>query len=326
MNFELQNDSFQIILDNRKSNYSGEFVREFSKEIKLGRNMEVALGEISLPKATLITSKTMVFNLMMRFENGEHPEWDPEETLIKSVEVPASDFKTNEEFAESITDLVSIKRDDLRALFYNEKAKYVKAPKLSKAEFNTGENIAYQFGESDIKFVENHFVHQMGWVLFLDNSRNFNTNTNKLLNELNKLLYWKFDNKLRSLLGFDESIFWRSNIVGQPNPKDLETKAKYRFDLFEKLSAIYIYSDIVKSSHFGETKANVLRVICMDDNSEMSVIKFENLIFIPLKINNINSIGISVRDIMGDVVEFENIKTTKIPVTVTLLFRPLEQY
>ena len=307
MNDELKNVSFQMILDNRNSNLSGEFVNEFATEIKLSRNMEVALAEIRLPNTTSTTTETMVFELIMGFANDDHPEWDREEILLKSVELPSKTFTSNEDFIKSITDLVRLDSLALiNQIYKKDKSNIVKSPKELKKFTESRGHLSQR--KARLIFNGTHFVNETGNIKFSSKK------------ELNKIIYWKFNKKIRRLLGF------QTNDIYEDIKKDRIIKAKYPFDLFEKLSAIYIYSDIVRISHIGETKANVLRVICMDSNSKIYNKKFENLIFIPLRTMNITSIGISIRDLMGDVLNFQNIKNNEIPVSVTLLFRPLEYF
>jgi len=309
MNDELQKVSFQMILDNRNSNLTGEFVNEFATEIKLSRNMEVALAEIRLPNTASSTTENMKFELIMGFANFDNPQWDREEILLKSVEIPSKTFTSNEDFIKSITELVRLDIGDLQNLIDKEdKSKFMKSPKESKI-FYDGKSL-FVNKPAWLEFDGTHFVNDIGYIVF----------SRKKFKELNKIIYWKFNDKIKRLLGFQPIDIYENFNNNKP------IKAIYPFDLFEKLSAIYIYSDVVKTSHIGETKANVLRVICMDEKSKIYNKKFENLIFIPLRTKNITSIGISIRDLMGDILKFQNIKNNEIPVSVTLLFRPLEYF
>ena len=82
---------------------------------------------------------------------------------------------------------------------------------------------------------------------------------------------------------------------------------------------IYIYTDIVKETHCGNVKANILRVLLTKllTGEELVDYSFDNLMFIPLLIQEIHSIKISCADSTGITPTYEQGY-----ISLSLLLRP----
>ena len=99
-------------------------------------------------------------------------------------------------------------------------------------------------------------------------------------------------------------------------------KPKYKTILEIDNDTLYVYCDILKESYVGNMKANILRIFPTNktSNEEDVTYTFHNLIFIPLRVENVDSITISVRNYLGDVIKFEGND-----ISVLLEFRPIER-
>jgi len=94
-------------------------------------------------------------------------------------------------------------------------------------------------------------------------------------------------------------------------------KYPFIFRSLKLIDIIFIYCNIVKHSYVGNTKSNILRVFKRLNKSGQY--NFQNLLYVPLRIEEINSIKISCRDNLGDVIKFKDGN-----ISLTLLFRPIE--
>ncbi len=82
-----------------------------------------------------------------------------------------------------------------------------------------------------------------------------------------------------------------------------------------------MYSDIVKETYVGNTKSNILRVFPVNklDKNKIISYNFEHLFYIPLRVNEIISIKISIRDSLSNIIIYD-----EGDISLTLIFRPKE--
>jgi len=137
----------------------------------------------------------------------------------------------------------------------------------------------------------------------------------KVKSEVN-VIYWDFDDYLLQMLGF------------KPNQLMLSAKikAKYPIDIYGSIHTLYIYSNIVKSSYVGGNKAQLLRIVALENPSKnivgsMKCATFNPIMYFPLRQRRFNSIEIQIRDSTGKLINFQSGK-----VILTLMFRPLEYH
>jgi hypothetical protein len=96
-------------------------------------------------------------------------------------------------------------------------------------------------------------------------------------------------------------------------------KATFKPLLNDTNDTFFIYCNIIKESHFGNQKVNILRVFPREKSDQHNVLYvFHNLIFIPLRVQTMNSITLSVRNQLG------NIMNIKGDISALLIFRPIE--
>ena len=85
---------------------------------------------------------------------------------------------------------------------------------------------------------------------------------------------------------------------------------------------IYLYCDIVKESYVDTQKVNILQTFLSEtkvSDNDIRSIEFKNLIYIPLRIDEITSISIQLRDRTG-----ASIYNNKGAITCVLKIRPIE--
>ena len=82
-----------------------------------------------------------------------------------------------------------------------------------------------------------------------------------------------------------------------------------------------IYSDIIEEQFFGDSKINVLKMIPLKSTNDSEVITFfDNLHYVPLCKNNFTSINIQIRDVYGELIQFDDLFTY---VVIKLHFRKI---
>lgn len=84
----------------------------------------------------------------------------------------------------------------------------------------------------------------------------------------------------------------------------------YTFELDGGISEIYVHTDVVRSSHVGDSFCPILKVIpCASENSDQIVKRYETPIYFPLKSNLIQEISIDLRSTAGANIIFAGGKT-----------------
>jgi len=101
----------------------------------------------------------------------------------------------------------------------------------------------------------------------------------------------------------------------------LEPKAINKSEIKNIVDILFVYSNIVKESYVGNTKSNILRVFPVNKIDKNIIIsyRFEHPFYIPLRVNEIISIKISIRDSLSNILLYD-----EGDITLTLLFRPKE--
>ena len=83
---------------------------------------------------------------------------------------------------------------------------------------------------------------------------------------------------------------------------------------------IYVYTDIVKETYCGDTKANLLKVFARKNSKKDNVpYHFNNLLYIPLRLSEINSIRFICADSFGETLTYLTGH-----ISLTLAIRPIE--
>jgi hypothetical protein len=103
---------------------------------------------------------------------------------------------------------------------------------------------------------------------------------------------WKFAPSARLLLGIDSDVTCTNfDMYSCPNIPRLVNSIKY----------IAVYSDLVGTSYMGDTEANILDMIPLEDVHSK---RGNHIIYKPVKRSTVDSISIDLRDQKGDAVSF----------------------
>lgn len=135
-------------------------------------------------------------------------------------------------------------------------------------------------------------------------------------------LYFTFDEELHEILGFDGNKY--------PNVRITETTDEIKCELYNNgwadykceidwFNLIYIYTDIVRESYCGNIKANILKVVTRESDDQKDIIhySFPNLLFVPLRVDEIRTIKFKLCDSFGQIIAY-----TKGMISMTLFMRP----
>ena len=174
-------------------------------------------------------------------------------------------------------------------------------------------------GQIRFRGIHNDWIKQQGFTTI---EEYYQKKTEDFFKYTTLKCFINFDQELHEILGFDAGDF-PSVIKKGPDEYTVEDKnngiAVNNFDL-GCFNLIYVYTDIVKESYCGDTKANLLKVFSRK-NSKNQIIPyhFNNLLFIPLRVSEINSIRILCADCFGETLTYMSGH-----ISLTLVIRPIE--
>ena len=145
--------------------------------------------------------------------------------------------------------------------------------------------------------------------------------------------YFTFSKDLHEILGLDPKKF--------PNVRYNEAEDKYEKDEINSFAPkfkinideeknqeqikesdmYFVYCDIIQESFVKNIKQNILRIFNKKKQSQEDNVcySFNDNLYIPLRVDEINSIMITIRNEFGDILRFDRGK-----IFVTLLMRPIE--
>ena len=138
--------------------------------------------------------------------------------------------------------------------------------------------------------------------------------------ELHELFGYALDQY--PLYEYDEkkeiNFFWPSNLYDEYLIRSIiQNPVKLEIDV----DTLFVYCDILKESYVGNMKVNILRIFPRIKSSieDKITYNFNNLVFIPLRVENIDSITISIRNYMGEKIKFDGND-----ISLLLEIRPIE--
>jgi len=322
MDSEFKNDMFVVYLKN--SNKNGELETIFHKPIYLNRRMECSLEEIILPNEiypsnndnssnnSIITStKTYHLTLYIYYVYISYKlEW-------KYNVVPSAYHQQHvdkEIYYDS--ELYSITANSFDKL--NQKlVKNFKNANLSELNPNDLEEFyPLQFKYND---KSNRYININGKF---DIKVEKNINSEKLT-QTAAYFYLIPDQNLHKLLGFAEEMYphfdFKDNNISFNSPDKFI--AKFPPKIIKTVDLFYVYCDIIKESFVENNKLNILRIFAKDNASNENIVTyyFNKSLYIPLRVDEIYSIKVSIRNKFAEILNFE-----KGEIQATLLFRPIE--
>ena len=304
----------QIILNNKNSRpKNGEFEIHFKKTIELKEPMKCALSEIIIPKEAFTNQfgidrsleLILVFDEEYKKKNvilveNENKSFNCLPFYKKHFKIKSGKYDLNS-LSESLKKINQEARSFIFEIFKLRFPKFDENLELNKKLINFPKLL-----KKDSKF----------------RNRDGNINLQTVKGELVRtaVFYFNLDEDLHQILGFSiqnyPSIKFENNTIIKKNYGygDLEPN-------FNKFDNFFIYSDIVTETHLGNIKSNILKILPRNKTSEESQIIYsiKNLLYVPLRINEINSIKISIRDNLGQIIEYNDGE-----ITLTLVFQPID--
>lgn len=298
MNSNNQNCASQIILNNFDSKFSNGIIdSSFKKTLYFEKLSECALLEISIPKNIYSTKKLV--EVIFRFsEIYKIFEWKLKDEINENFK-PESEYKFIYDI-EDIEEIDSIEK--LLKKFENiRKQSRVWIEEIYLLKFFEVYNLrlGLNFFLPEIKFENGKFKTTYGII------KNLAEKDKEISYVETAIVYYNFNEDLHRVLGYDTNEFplakFENNTVKQYN----NGIAKYE-PFIEYIENLYVYSDILNETYVGNIKANILRVFkrIKDSDEEYIVYKFRNLFFIPLRVFEINSIRIEIRDNFGHLINY----------------------
>jgi len=109
-----------------------------------------------------------------------------------------------------------------------------------------------------------------------------------------------------------------ADMLGFKSDKEIFNNTKSTIMELPYISTLFVYCDIIKYSHVGDSSKQLLNTVAVPHIDEIQNIKFDIPDFIPLSRNVIESIKITIKDSMNNLVSFRS-GTSK--VITKLVFR-----
>ena len=137
---------------------------------------------------------------------------------------------------------------------------------------------------------------------------------------------FNFDRDLHEILGFDNNFYPNYKFITTNHGLQMTTVndgiASQKADL-NWFNLIYVYCDVLQESFIGDQKANLLKVFSRrtSENQETITYNFTNLMFIPLRVTEFNSIRFLCCDTFGNIADY-----SRGHIALTLLIRPRLQH
>ena len=321
-------DNFLVILDNENYDIKvSEFETTFDKPINLHHQFECALSEISFPTALDINYIEEDYTIKVKFDFWSGYHVLPKEQNKLNVYFFEKEFNfkfTNIDELESelnrvTTEMKNYIRDSIKNLFnlnfqYYKKNRWLFYPKIYIDENIlkvSGGGVAIEF-ESDVydtyakSFVDNNIQLENPNITWPPPIQTATWSTHPFnVTVPEKLFKVLIINKTFSFPSCELLI--RAKIDSYP----------FIFQPKQDVDIIFVYCNIVKHSFVGNTRSNILRVFKRLDKTNHY--NFQNLLYVPLRIEEINSIKISCRNNLGEIIKY-----TDGHISLTLLFRPIE--
>jgi hypothetical protein len=302
-----------------------ELITIFKKPIHLERQMECCLVEIDLPKHLFVkANKTPQLRIILHFEMENffqenykdlklvHP-MDPDISILSIDLKSYSTISTNKTNGQQIYDEICK---------IVEEGMYEMLKSMCKHLFPTSISST---GEPENGVIFERLKCQI--IELYDGKTKLSTkvgslaiskaepNPQKESIDIGKF-WFTFEKELSDLLGLDVYPLEKNNYLVNIVDKDVFFEKIFGIRLSSN-DKIYVYSDIIRESFIDNIRTNILRYLPYQLNK--SYYSFKHQMFIPLRIEEFNSITVSIRNFQGEVLCFNEGS-----LCVTLMFRPIE--
>ena len=337
MDSEFKNDMFVVYLKN--SNKNGELETIFHKPIHLNRRMECSLKEIVLPneiypsnndnssnKSKITSTKTYRLTLYIYYVQISYKlEW-------KYNVVPSANHKQHvDEAIFYDSELYSITANSFDKLnqklnkIVDESNEFIKQKLVNNFK---NENLSVLNPNNLEEFYPLQFKYDDKSNRYININGKFDIKVEKNINsekltQTAAYFYLIPDQNLHKLLGFAEEMYphfdFKDNNISFNSPDKFI--AKFPPKIIKTVDLFYVYCDIIKESFVENNKLNILRIFAKDNASNENIVTyyFNKSLYIPLRVDEIYSIKVSIRNKFAEILNFE-----KGEIQATLLFRPIE--
>jgi hypothetical protein len=222
---------------------------------------------------------------------------------------------------------------------------------LVKYDIKNFKNTVNKLGNQH-EFLQLDQLLEINQIRYNDKDFDLNRDLGINLNEIDKFIYLDYKNEqLVNFKLFETPLF---NLVNDINKNKSAVKISYSNEcvdcitLTDKLSVLFteknkstltkekiyiidshiqainyalIYTDIIRDQYFGDSFINILKMIPLKSSNDNEVVTFfDNLHYVPLCKNKFTSINIEIRDIYGELIQFDDLFTY---VILKLHFRKL---
>ena len=313
-------DEMTLILTNKNNNqYICEFEVNFQKTIHLSQPSEIGIQEISLPSNLKVNKFFRDYNFKMTilwdksFESSEiYDEFKSDETEnfdLEEIYEKTCVLESSKRFVErGLAMTISGDFDMYDTNFYLINDYFKKRfPSHDLTSRNQFEYIPPKLIFQDDK----HYKNQVGEI----NVKGGQTNSSKKSRVA--YIFLNFEFELHKILGFDPNLF--PNVKIKDNkPIQLDNGLATNIANIDSFDVVYVYTNIVRETYVGPQKVNILKVFAQTQSrTAQNYYQFENVFFVPIRIDEINSIKIAICDSNGQIPTYQ-----KGEITITLLIRP----
>lgn len=333
-----------VFIHNAHQEKKCEFETTLSDTLNL-TEYECALVDLNLPNNLKIDKFFVERSIYFHLEWVKKIDYD---LFVKDEEPENFDTETNQNFVSTVIELKigpNIKNlDELRSAIAEATSwdklqsnieRFYKS-RFANAILEKGENLFYP----EILFDNGFFRNKIGEIRFTglpitevpsnipqpvdtDNlGKLYLSKTAEFFKTRAAFIFFTFDEELHQIMGYDYNVYPNIRIIEEDNQtKYIQTNSgwaqnKCEIDWF---NLIYIYTNIVRESYCGNVKANILKVFARKSDQQKDIIhyQFPNLLFVPLRVNEIRTIKIKICDNFGQVPTY-----SKGMISMTLLLRP----
>jgi hypothetical protein len=315
--FYLQKDSFNEL------GTDCELKTTFKKPIHLERQMECALLEIKIPKNFFLKQNQKKFVIKLHFENDYDirihyntlklvHNINPDlkvipENFDKNYTISTKNFNNIQNLYENIEIIVN---EDIKA-YIVEKCQDLYPTSFTSAGEPNGDGIVYEpmtFKINEKSDGKTQLSTRLGTLSIQDDKGFF---------EHVATFYISFNKELHELLQItsDFPLARYSNELDIPNQniiKNILLGTK-----IEDKDMIFIYADIIRESFIDNIRANILRIVSLE--TDKTYYSFKHQIFIPMRVEEFNSLNVSIRNSEGKILYFNEGS-----ICIALLLRPIE--
>ena len=326
MNFLKNKSIFYLLSDDNSCNLQ----TNFNKSIHFDEPVECALLELILPNKLYRSDQLNFLQITGEFEWMDIESKNSEDqTLFESIQgfdlKPQTiskrfDLKSDKDLKKSIREIVVEINDWAKTIVLraNPYDWWVDFPE----DLLLDQNLDFQNLFNPLKIITNNnnklILKNAGKFDFLYRQFKQQTEDQQLpysytIKPIAKFNI-KFNDKLKNLLGIMN--------LNLDQLDEIEFNPVENFD--EKTNNyLFVHCDGVINSYLNDKKTNLLRVIPIKKNeqSEMTIYKFEKPIFIPMSVNELDSLKITIRD-----EENKDLFFTDGKLLATLILRPIREF